>query len=71
MIKFLKNIASFIHSMYSADSAVSSKRVFGSIGFIWACIIITIHERQLTKELLVISAALLGLETLLQIFKKF
>lgn len=61
---------SFIKSMYSSDSGVSSKRVHGSIGYLIAIVYIGIFAHDLIGLLLATSAALLGLETIVNIFKK-
>lgn len=57
-------------SIFSSDGSISSKRVFGAIGFIWACVLITVQKIPLVDTLLFISAALLGLETLTSVFNK-
>jgi formate/nitrite transporter FocA (FNT family) len=48
----------------------SSKRLFGAIGFITAIIYIAVWGHELIETLLYVSAALLGLESITQIFKK-
>ena len=50
---------------------LSSKRVFGGIGFIAALIFIAFKiDTQGTLLLLIVSAAMLGLDAALDIFKK-
>ena len=63
MIQFIKNV-------FSAESPTSSKRFFGSIGFICAIVFIAIWAHNLIDELLYISAALIGLGILDRWLKK-
>lgn len=69
----MKKLFSFIKGVYSSGSPESSKRFFGSIGWLSAIVIIYIWRKDLTETLLFVSAALIGLETLvngINIFKK-
>jgi|WetSurMetagenome_2_1015567.scaffolds.fasta_scaffold1250476_2 hypothetical protein len=66
-----QKITHFIGLMYSSDSGVSSKRIFGSIGFICTIIIIWTKKPEYVPELLYTSAALLGLETIFNAVKSF
>ena len=59
----------FIKQMLSGNSDVSSKRVFGAIGFICAIVFIAIWKRDLIEVLLITSASMIGLETIANIFK--
>ena len=59
---------SFIAGTMMSDSNKSSKRFFGSIGFVCSIIFIALWERDLIKELLFVSAGLLGLETVFKLF---
>jgi hypothetical protein len=59
----------FIKNMFSSDSEVSSKRVFGAIGFISSIVFIAIWKRDLIEVLLITSASMIGLETITNIFK--
>jgi hypothetical protein len=61
MKKILKDI-------FSSSDGISSKRVFGAIGFIFSIIYIGIWQRELTDLLLVTSASMIGLETITNIF---
>ena len=56
--------------IFSADQALSSKRIFGAIGFIGAIVIIFMKKPEYVDYLLYTSASLLGLETIAQAFKK-
>lgn len=60
----------FITGVFSSGTPESSKRFFGSIGFLCSIVIIYIWRRDLTESLLITSAGLLGLETLTNIFNK-
>ena len=61
----MKSIFAFIKSMYSSDSSVSSKRVFGSIAFMWYLLLVTRwHQVDQLSQILFVSCALIGLETL-------
>lgn len=57
----MKAIISFIKASLTKDSPESSKRLFGSIGFISAIVMITIWQHDLISELLFTSAGLIGL----------
>lgn len=59
----------FIKDMLSSDNGVSSKRVFGAIGFICSIIFIALWARELIEVLLITSASMIGLETITNIFK--
>ena len=63
MINFIKNI-------FTSGTPESSKRVFGGVGFICAIVFIALWNRQLTDTLLFVSASLLGLETITNLWKK-
>ena len=60
----------FIRGIFTSGTPESSKRVFGALGFICAIIFIAIWKRELIETLLIVSASLLGLESLTGIFKK-
>ena len=60
----------FIKGIFTSGTPESSKRVFGALGFICAIIFIALWKRELVETLLIVSASLLGLETLSGIFKK-
>ena len=55
-----------MQGVYSSGSPESSKRFFGSIGWLSAIVIIYIWRRDLTETLLYVSAALIGLEVILK-----
>ena len=63
MIEFIKNI-------FTSGTPESSKRIFGGIGFICAIVFIALWQRALTDTLLFVSASLLGLETITNLWKK-
>ena len=57
--------------IFSSDQALSSKRIFGGIGYISAIVMIwTKVQSDNVPYLLYVSASLLGLETITQIFNK-
>ena len=58
----------FIKGIFTNNDPVSSKRVFGAIGFI-AYIVLCYFDKQ-NIELLVASCTLLGLDSFANIFKK-
>ena len=66
MSKFWK----FLRGVFTAGSPESSKRFFGAIGWLSAIVIIYIWRLDLTETLLFVSAALIGLETMANIFTK-
>ena len=62
-----------MQGVYSSGSPESSKRFFGSIGWLSAIVIIYIWRIDLTETLLYVSASLIGLEVILkglELFKK-
>ncbi len=59
----------FIKNMYSADNAISSKRVHGSLGYIASIVYIGIFATELIPLLLITSAALLGLDSAIEYLK--
>ena len=69
-ILFVKKFILFVANSMKADTVESSKRLFGAIGFITALVYIAIWGHDLIETLLFVSAALLGLETVSNIFRK-
>ena len=67
----MKKFFKFMQGVYSSGSPESSKRFFGSIGWLNAIIIIYIWRRDLTETLLIVSSALVGFETILESIKLF
>lgn len=67
---YLDRLIRFVASSLRSNADESSKRLFGAIGFICSIIFIAIWSHSLFQELLYTSVALLGLETLTNIFKK-
>jgi hypothetical protein len=63
-------IKAILKSIFSSDQSLSSKRVFGAIGFIASVIIIWTKQPEFVDFLLTVSASLLGLETITKICKK-
>lgn len=57
----MKKLIEFITNIFSSNSDVSSKRVFGALGFVCSIIFIGIWKRDMISELMLTSAALLGL----------
>lgn len=70
MKKFVYKVFKFVANALRSNTDESSKRLFGAIGFICSIVFIAIWSHSLFQELLYTSAALLGLETLTNIFKK-
>lgn len=74
MKKAFNKILEFIKQMITSGSGVSSKRVAGIIGwmaFIWVIIYCTIQDKQaplMAETLAICSSALLGLETITNIW---
>jgi len=66
----MKAFFKFMQGVYSSRSPESSKRFFGSIGWISVIVIIFIWRLDLVETLLFASMALIGLETVTEIFKK-
>jgi len=60
----------FLSNIFNADKPESSKRFFGSIGFISSIVFIGLWEHELIDELMYVSAMLIGLETVTKLFKK-
>jgi TfoX/Sxy family transcriptional regulator of competence genes len=60
----------FIIKALSKNGDVSSKRVFGALGFVCSIIFIAIWQHDLIDMLLITSASLLGLEKITDIFTK-
>lgn len=67
----MKAFFKFMQGVYSSGSPESSKRFFGSIGWLNVIIIIYIWRHDLTETLLYVSAALVGFETILESIKLF
>ena len=59
----------FIKELFSSSDGISSKRIFGAIGYISAIVFIGIWMHDMTEILLITSASLLGLETITNIFR--
>ncbi len=59
----------FFKDMFSNENGVSSKRVNGTIGFLSTIAIIAIWRRDATEMLLATSAMLIGLQSVIEIFK--
>ena len=58
----------FLKDMFSSEKGVSSKRVFGGIGFLCSIVFIALWSRDLIDFLLITSASMIGLETISAIF---
>jgi hypothetical protein len=66
MKKFIK----WLNSVHSSGTPESAKRFYGAIGFLSSICIIAFSQPQYADILLYTSAALLGLETIFNVFKK-
>ncbi|MHC1707480.1 MAG: hypothetical protein AB9842_08160 [Bacteroidales bacterium] len=61
----------WLTKMFSSDKSVSSKRVFGAFGFTAMVVkVLLMNDPDLVLWVLGISASMLGLETLVNGFKK-
>ncbi len=70
IIEFFGKVINFFANSYKSDQPQSSKRLFGSIGYISTIVFIAIWRHDLVNELLYVSATLIGLETIVTPFKK-
>lgn len=70
MKNFIDKVIKFVAQALRSNTDESSKRLFGAIGFICAIVFIAIWSHSLFNELLYVSVALLGLESVTNIFKK-
>ena len=61
----------FILEIYNSQSPTSSKRVFGSIGWICSIVFIALWQRELVNELMYTSATLIGLDTATKVAELF
>ncbi len=57
----MKKIFNFFKEIYDSASSTSSKRFFGSIGFIVYLVYIGVFDHALISQLGILSTALLGL----------
>jgi hypothetical protein len=67
---YMKNFLEWLKNIHSAGRPESAKRFYGAIGFITAIVYIAIWDHDSIVTLLYVSAGLLGLETITQIFTK-
>ena len=65
----MKKLGKFVTDMFSSETGVSSKRVFGALGFVCSIVYIAIWRHDLVEVLLITSASMIGLETIANIFK--
>lgn len=70
MKKFFDKLVHYVASSMRSNTDESSKRLFGGIGFICAIVFMAIWTHDLFQELLYVSAALLGLESITNMFKR-
>lgn len=66
----MKKLLQFLKNIYLSDQPESSKRFYGSIGFICSIVFIAIWSHILIEQLMYVSATLIGLETITKAFKK-
>lgn len=73
----MKKLIDFVKKMVSSHSGISSKRVCGSIGFIVSialliyCTIAGVQAPNVFETFLYVCAALLGVDSITGIWKKF
>lgn len=70
---FLKDFYSFLKNIHSSGSPESSKRFYGGIGFMCSIIMIWTNiniKNELVETLMFVSAGMIGLETLTNLFRK-
>lgn len=63
-------ILNYIANAHRSKSGVSSKRLYGGIGFLCSVVFIAIWQHELINELLYVSASMIGLETVTRMFGK-
>ena len=68
--KFLKDFYLFLKNMNSSGVAESSKRFYGGIGWLIACVYIVGWKPDLVETMLYVSAAMIGLETVTNLIRK-
>jgi hypothetical protein len=56
----MSKVGEFLSRIYSKDDPESSKRFFGSIGFIACVVVICLWKQNFIDQLLYVSAALIG-----------
>lgn len=75
----MKKFVVFLREVFSEDGVGSSKRIFGGIGFLSVIIAVfvlvfregaTSHVSSLIEFLIVVSTSLLGLTSVVSVFKK-
>jgi hypothetical protein len=66
MKRFIEKIVFFVANSLRADTSESSKRLFGALGFMCFILAIYIWRHDLVETLGWISAALLGLDVVMQ-----
>lgn len=57
----MSKFGDFLSRIYSKDDPDSSKRFFGSIGYLCSTFVICLCKQDLINELLYVSAGLIGL----------
>ena len=62
----MKKFIEFIANIYKSDTNESSKRFFGSIGFLAAIVFIALWDRSLINELMYTSAGMVGFDAILK-----
>ena len=62
-ILYLDRILRFLRDIHVADSNVSSKRFYGGVTYLMGSLFIVSVQRELMKELLLVSATLIGLDS--------
>lgn len=67
----MKKFFTFLENVYNKDSTESSKRFFGSIGFLVSIVYIAIWDRTLIFELLCVSAGMVGFDAIVEMIKYF
>jgi formate/nitrite transporter FocA (FNT family) len=66
----MKRFIRWMNNIHSTGKPESAKRFYGAVGFIVSIIYIAIWRHDLCGELMYVSAALLGLETITKILKR-
>jgi hypothetical protein len=67
----MKKFILFLGNVYKSESPESSKRFFGSIGFLTAIVYIALWDRTLINELMYVSAGMVGFDAVVKLIGYF
>ena len=66
----MKKFLEWLKNIHSSGTSESAKRLYGALGYVCAIVYIGIWRHDLIEMLLIVSATLLGLETIFNSFIK-